>query len=201
MNHPASIQTFIQAIYPLSENALQIMIAQWELVELTKGTILFYEGKTASDIYLIAQGIARAFCYKEDKELTFWFGKEGDFVLSYNSYIYDKPGYESIELLEDSVLYTIGHEELHALYQQNSEIANWGRKLAEQELVRTEERFISQLLQTATDKYNALLEHSPELLQRVPLGHIASFLGVTQVTLSRIRKKITPTPPSSEGVS
>jgi len=190
VNHPGSIQSLIQAIYPLSEDALQTMVAQWEQVVLKKGTVLFYEGKTASDIYLIERGIARAFCYKEDKELTFWFGKEGDFVLSYNGYIYNKPGYESIELLEDSVLHTIGHEELHALYQQNSEIANWGRKLAERELVRTEERFINQLLQTATEKYQALLQHSPELLQRVPLGYIASFLGVTQVTLSRIRKKI-----------
>lgn len=196
MSQANSIQSFIQAIYPLSENALQSMIAQWEEVELKKGTILFYEGKTASDIYLIERGIARAFCYKEDKELTFWFGKEGDFVLSYNSYIYDKPGYESIELLEDAVLHTIGHEELYALYQQNSEIANWGRRLAEQELVRTEERFINQLLRTATEKYEALLHQSPELLQRVPLGHIASFLGVTQVTLSRIRKKITPNTPN-----
>lgn len=141
-------------------------------------------------MYVLEKGIARAFCYKEDKELTFWFGTEGDFVPSYNSYIYDKPGYESIELLEDSTLYKISHSAIRALFNTDSEIANWGRKLAEQELVKTEERFIAHLFQTAIEKYRNLLQRSPELLQRVPLGYIASYLGVTQVTLSRIRSEI-----------
>jgi len=100
---------------------------------------LFKEGRTGSQLYLIEKGIARAYSVRGNKELTYWFGTEGDVAISYYSYISNKPGYETIELLEDSVLYSISLENLHALYSTNIEIANWGRKLAEIELIRTEQ--------------------------------------------------------------
>ncbi len=75
-------------------------------------------------------------------------------------------------------------------YATNLEIANWGRKLAEIELIKTEERFISRQLGTAIDRYKKLLEENPSLINRVQLGYIASYLGISQVTLSRIRTEI-----------
>ena len=79
---------------------------------------------------------------------------------------------------------------LQALYREDIHLANWGRHLAEQEFLRTEERLIPQLFTTAAERYAALLRHQPALLQRIPLEHLASYLGITPVSLSRIRRQI-----------
>ncbi len=92
-----------------------------------------------------------------------------------------------MELLEDSVLFSISLHKLQELFSTNIEIANWGRKLAEFELVRTEQTFIDAAKPPAAVRYQLLLENNPQLIRRVQLGYIASYLGVTQVTLSRIR--------------
>ncbi|QEC45951.1 CRP-like cAMP-binding protein [Pseudobacter ginsenosidimutans] len=177
----------IQSVYPLSADAMHLFISHLEQVNLPKGHQLFKEGRTGSQLYLIERGIARAFSVRDNKELTFWFGLEGDVAMSYYSYIANKPGYETVELLEDSVLYSISLDNLQELFTTNIEIANWGRKLAEFELVRTEQTFMTQQSLPAAVRYQLLLEQNPQLIRRVQLGYIASYLGVTQVTLSRIR--------------
>lgn len=161
-----------------------------KLVALPKGHLLFKAGKTETDIYYIKKGIARAYLYQNNNEITFWFGREGDAVISMRSYVENKPGYENIELLEDCELYHIKAHDLQQLFDHDIHVANWGRKFAEHELVRTEERLISRQFGTAAVRYKELLENNPGLLQRVQLGYIASYLGITQVSLSRIRAEI-----------
>lgn len=180
----------IRQLYPLPKASLEQLLALLETSELPKGSFLFKAGLVSHRIYFLEVGIARAFCYKEDKEVTFWFGAEGDIILPYYSYIANKPGYETVELLEDSLLYSIDLQSIQELFRTDIALANWGRKLAEYELVKTEERFIGMQFQTALERYKALLAQHPQLLQRVQLGYIASYLGVTQVTLSRIRAEL-----------
>lgn len=177
----------IQAVYTLSKQSLDALTGVLQQVTMPKGKLLFKEGRIENDIYFIEEGIARAYSVHEDKDVTFWFGAEGDLLFSYNSYVANKPGYENIELLEDAVLYKFSIDDIQHLYTTNIELANWGRKFAEQELIKTEERLISRLFQSANQRYHALLETSPHFIQRIQLSHIASYLGVTQVTLSRIR--------------
>lgn len=181
------INTIIQSIYPLPEQSLAKLTETIDLVTLPKGHLLFKADKIATDIYFIKKGIARAFCHEVDNEVTFWFGMEGDIVLSYNSYISLKPGYENIELLENSELFVLKSATLQALYNEDIHIANWGRKFAEQELIKTEDRFISSQSKNATTRYTELINTTPDILKRVQLGYIASYLGITQVSLSRIR--------------
>ncbi|GEO02662.1 cyclic nucleotide-binding protein [Adhaeribacter aerolatus] len=180
----------LKEVYPLSGAALGKLIAKLQALSLPKGYILVREGTVANKLYFMEKGIARSFCYKDGKEITFWFGAEGSFISSYNGYIANKPGYGTIELLEDCILFSIDQASMQALFQTDLELANWGRKLAELELIKTEQLLISQLFKTAHEKYQDLLAENPGLLQRVQLGHIASYLGVTQVTLSRIRTKM-----------
>ncbi len=180
----------IKEIYPLPENSVDKLISLLIRKEFKKGHLLFKSESIENSIYFIEKGIARAFLFKGEKEVTFWFGFEGEMIMSYYNYISNKPGYENIELLEDSVLYKLNHHDLQNLFKTDIEFANWGRKLAEIELVRTEEFFISQQFQTALERYRSLLQSHPHIIQRVQLGHIASYLGVTQVTLSRIRAEI-----------
>lgn len=183
-------EEIVQSVYPLPEKALQKIVGQLSEVSYPKGYHLIESNKIENDIYFIKKGIARAFCYANDNEVTFWFGREGSVVLSFNSYIFGKTGYETIELLENAELYHIKASELKAMYGQDIDIANWGRKLSEYELVKTEERLISRQFKSALERYEELIKGDPELLNRVSLGHIASYLGVTQVTLSRIRAEI-----------
>jgi CRP-like cAMP-binding protein len=161
---------------------------------LPKGTILLRANRIEKSIYFIKKGIVRAYAHQNDHEITFWFGKEGEAVISMNSYIANKAGYEDIELLEECALYRLKREAIHSLFEQDIHIANWGRKFAEQELIRTEARLISRQFSTASERYQELLRSNPDLLHRVQLGHIASYLGITQVSLSRIRSTLSSIP-------
>lgn len=155
-----------------------------------KGSCLLKADKVEHTIYFIKKGIVRAYVDYSDKEVTFWFGREGDTIVSMRSYISNQKGYESVVLLEDSSLFKLRTSDLQELFSKDIHIANWGRKFAERELVKTEERLISLQFMTAQERYKKLIKESPDLLQRVQLGYIASYLGITQVSLSRIRAKV-----------
>lgn len=183
------ISNKIDEIFLLPAAEKELLLAQFEQISTKKGSILVNAGKIERYVYFIEKGIARAYVDAAKGQTTIWFGEEGDIILSYLSFFKDKPGYESIELLENCVLYRISSNVLQTLFCQNIHLANWGRKFAEQELVKTEERFMSLQFKTATERYHELMIKSPSILQRVQLGHIASYLGITQVSLSRIRAK------------
>ncbi|RYG11750.1 MAG: Crp/Fnr family transcriptional regulator [Chitinophagaceae bacterium] len=180
----------INAIYALQSDELDLLLNTAERFTFPKNHLLITTERVEKYIYFIEKGIARAYCNTEKQQLTFWFGLAGDIVFSFNSYINEKPGYENIDLLEDSILWRFPHQTLQELFTKHVGLANWGRKLAELELVKTEERFINQQFKTATERYQDLLKNSPSLLQNVQLTYIASYLGVTPVTLSRIRAEI-----------
>lgn len=169
-----------------SKNTLKEIITE---VTYPKGHILFRADKVETKVYFIKRGIVRAYTEMADNEITFWFGREGDTIVSMKSYVNGQKGYENIELLEECELYEVKKQALHELFSKDIHIANWGREFAEQELLKTEERFISRQLKTSTERYRELMNNNPDLLQRVQLGYIASFLGITQVSLSRIRAK------------
>ena len=154
-----------------------------------KGYILFNSNRAERNIYIIQQGMARAFIETDGKDITIWFGQEHDIILSANGYVNGKSGYETMELLEDSVLCKINLTPLTELYRSDIEICNWARQLIEKEFVRTEHHLISILSQSAAERYTQLLHEKPEILQRVQLRHIASYLGITSEHLSRIRAK------------
>lgn len=184
------IEEILKDFSTLSNESLQLIISKIKLVSLPKNTILMDADKVEKKVYFIKKGMARAYTIDDGNEITFWFGKEGDCILSMRSYVINKPSYETIQLLEDCELYEIEMKELFDLYLSNLEIANWGRKFAEIELINTEERFISRQIGTAKNRYEKLLSENPSLINRVQLGYIASYLGISQVTLSRIRSEI-----------
>jgi len=182
--------SIILSASPLPPASLQKLLDKMSLVEYPKGFLLFYENKKDRDIYFVKKGIARVFYLHDITEVTLMFGTEGDTLISLKSYIEDKPGYEIVEMLENSLLYKLKYPDLDELYQKDIAIANWGRKFAEKELIKAEERLMSRQFRTAGQRYAELIEKYPYLLQRVQLSYIASYLGVSQVTLSRIRAEI-----------
>ena len=159
-------------------------------VNFQKGHILLRAEKVEQSIFFMKQGIARVYTHTAENEITFLFCKEGDTIISMKSYVLNQKGYENVELLEDCELYELKTKELQKLLMKDIHIANWARRFAEQELIKTEERFISRQFRTAKERYWELLNDHSDLIQRVQLGYIASYLGITQVSLSRIRAEI-----------
>lgn len=180
----------LKSIYPLDEQRTTRLLGLMRRIEAPKNLIIIRADRVEKSIYFIEKGIARAYCDGPENQITFWFGMEGDLIFSYHSYINGLPGYESVELLEPCVLYELHMSDLQQLFNTDVVFANWGRKLAEQELIKTEERLIARLFKSASERYQELLRNNPALIQRIQLGYIASYLGVTQVTLSRIRAEI-----------
>lgn len=185
-----NIEQILDRIYPLSVQSKLVLKENIFEVSFPKNHIIIHSDKIEKNVYFIKKGIARTFFTHEDNEITFAFGKEGDTIASLNSYITNAKGYENIELLEYCELYKISVVKLQSLFVENIEIANWGRKFAEYELLKAEERLISRQFGTATERYNELIKNFPNIIQRVQLGYIASYLGITQVSLSRIRNNI-----------
>ena len=154
-----------------------------------KGDLLLKQGEICKHIYFLKEGFARGFYYHEGKEFTLWFGLENDIIASMYSFVSQKQSFESIEFLENSVVYCLEYGQLQRLYKQHIEINLIGRLFTERYYLKLEERVMSLQFQSALERYNQIIKNTPNLIQRASLGHIASYLGITQETLSRIRAK------------
>lgn len=183
-----TLKAILENILPLPPDSVAQLEKKIREIHLKKGHVLMQADRLEQYLYLIKQGIVRAYAESDKGEITFWFGEEGEAVLSMASYVMDIPSYENIALLEDCTLYQIAKADLQELYKKDIHVANWGRKLAEYELIKAERRAISRELLSATERYNVLLAEHSRLIKRIPLKFIASYLGITQVSLSRIRK-------------
>lgn len=173
----------------LTQPALQSLWEASQLLTFKKGKRLIKAGKIEQYLYFIVKGIARIYIRSVDKEITFCFCAETDVLFSYNSFFNQTAGYETVELLEESRLLRVSYAKIKALCEKDLSTANFFNKLIGVELVRTEERLISSQSKSATERYAEFIKRSPKLVQRVQLGYIASYLGISQVTLSRIRAK------------
>lgn len=184
------IKQIITQRYAMPESSLSRLKECLSEVSYPKGYRVLENGKIEKDIFFIKKGIVRAFTLMDGKDITFWIGKEGATIVSMKGYVNEEPGYETMELMEGSILYVLSRKKLQDLFLQDLHIANWGRRYAEMELLAAEERLISMLSVIASERYSELLKNNPDLLQRLPLGSIATYLGITQTSLSRIRAKI-----------
>lgn len=184
------LREIINSVFQLSNDACNILAEMFDEIEFRKQSLILEANKVEKHLYFINKGLVRAYTEIDNQEITFWFGTEGHPIIPMNSYVFGNKNYENIELLEDCILYRIEIKKLQGLYLENKEIANWGRNLAEKELVATELRLINRISMQAKDRYLDLLYQHPNLLQRAALRHIASYLGITQVSLSRIRSQI-----------
>jgi CRP-like cAMP-binding protein len=158
-------------------------------VELTKGSLLAQEGRVCQHLYFLENGCARGFHNLDDKEVTYWFAFENNFVTSFFSFITQQPGIENIQAVEDCVLWRLSYADLQRVYKSHPEMERVGRIMIEQYYVMLEERFVRNHFKEARERYDLLMEAHPQWVLRLPLGYIASYLGISQETLSRIRGK------------
>lgn len=184
----------ISKLVVLSEESKQAMAACLQPMELLKGYMLVKENTICNYIYYIEKGLTRTFYYKKDKDITDWISTEKTFALSIISFISRQPDRRGIELLEDSLLWAIHYDDLERLYQSYHSIERLGRLLVSQGLIQVQQRFDELHFAPAQERYKILLQTHPAILQRVPLAMIASYLGITPETLSRMRAQLSTFP-------
>lgn len=158
--------------------------------EIKKETVLLEEGKVCRHLYFLESGLLRFFVWKDGNDITKFFTEAPYCLTSQKSFVSQQPAKESIETLEDSVLWQMSLEDANRLLS----VFVWTefiRKLIQEVQSFTEEILEELQTETAENRYLKLLERPSPLLQRVPLKHLASYLGIAPQSLSRIRKKLT----------
>jgi len=154
-----------------------------------KGDILISQDRICDQLFFIKKGFLRGFHYHNGKEITSWFGFENDFATSTYSFVSRKSGFENIEVIENSILHVITYNDLNDIYKKHPEFNYVGRLLTEKYYVDLMERTLCLQFQTAKQSYEQLVATHPHILKRASLGHISTYLGISQETLSRIRAK------------
>lgn len=185
-----SFLQFIEQITPLENEAKDAVLKSMKIETFPKNHILIPELSTCNKLYFIKKGLARAYFLIEDKEITDWFGMENMVIGPIIRKIPQKKGPHSVQLLEESELISIHFDELQKLYNQFHSIERLGRMLAIASIFHLQNRIDSLQFLDAKNRYLDFIEKYPCLINRISLGYIASYLGINQVTLSRIRKKI-----------
>jgi CRP-like cAMP-binding protein len=174
----------------LSEETVLALSKELKPVSIKKGAYFLRAGQVSTSVGLIKEGVFRVFYLSNDKEHTSYFNVEtrNPFVAAFTSFLKQEPSKESIQALEDCTVLTLTYSALQKLYATYPEMERLGRLLAEQNYLLAMERIYDLQQQKADFKYNKFMELYPGLLNRIPHHYIASYLGVTPESLSRLRK-------------
>lgn len=173
----------------LSPELKERIISNFEIIETKKGDIILSDNQRARYLYFIEKGILHNYYYHDGRQISSWFYAEHFFVTAWQSFYTQKPSYEEIECLEDCVLYRISYANYQTLIADFPAFGNFARLLAEEMLAFIDEFSKAWSFLSAKEKYELLQKYFPDIELRVKLGLIASFLGISQETLSRIRKR------------
>lgn len=182
-----SFFTFTAGITSLQPESREALAQVLQRREPKKGDVLVRQDTVCNHLFFVEQGLTRTYYLKDGKEITDWLSPENTIACSIVSYISRRPDRRIIDVLEPSVLWSIGYHELEQLYTRYHDIERLGRLLVSAGLIQMQQRFDDLHFASAHQRYQTLMDTHPTLLQRVPLGMIASYLGITQETLSRIR--------------
>ncbi|WP_419802265.1 Crp/Fnr family transcriptional regulator [Mucilaginibacter sp.] len=188
MNSTALIQR-INQIAPLSQMLEDFIVSSLKEEKFCKHDLLLKEGQVARRIYFIQTGFCRSYYLQDGKEYTTWFMGEADIMISVYSFFTQQPSAEFIEVLEDGIFLSMSWIQLQKIYADFPEFNLFGRIITEHYYIKSEERAIALRTLSATERYLSLIKSNPTILQKAALGQIASHLGMSLETLSRIRAK------------
>jgi CRP-like cAMP-binding protein len=173
--------------FKLSEEAQKLFFSKFRISKWKKNSFLLKKGHIAYDVHFVLQGAARCYYVQNDKEVVAFFAFEGQSITSTLSFMSQQPSDETVQLLEKSVVASISFADMEQLYAQNHEICNMGRKFIAVICLELEERLRALQFKSAQERYDHVMVEYPEIIQRVSLLNLASFLGMSPETLSRIR--------------
>jgi CRP-like cAMP-binding protein len=164
----------------------------WKARKMNKGDYFNMQSMVCNDLGLIVKGIFRIYFRdlnaKEDKNIFFF--SENQFVVSFRSFISRDACWYFIEAMEDSEIFFISYEDLNKLYESHPNWGKFGRLLAELFFKLAQTRTEEFIFFSHEQRYLRLLEEHPDIVERIPAYHISSYLGITNPSLSRIRKRV-----------
>ncbi len=172
----------------LSESSTQLIVERFIHKIIPKGTIIIREQQIARHFYWLVKGTMRGRIAPKGVLITTWFATENSFCSSMASFTTQRPTTESIEALEDCEVYCLSRQDVLKLFKLTPEMSSIVRKMAEEAFVYSLARTHQFQYLSAKERYDLFVKTYPQLIQKIPLGMIASYIGITQQSLSRIRK-------------
>lgn len=185
------IKQLLNQIAPLSDIVLNDLMGQLVFIEYPKNYFLLKEGRVCRHLWILVSGSSKYFVVnKSGKLMNVWFSFETDFITNIYSFSSQTPSRENIQLTEDSSIFYIGYDQIHALLDKHHSFALWYISLLKKMYIPlVEERVFDLQFLSAKERYDKLLLTHPDISQRISLGNIASYLNISPETLSRIRSK------------
>lgn len=185
---------FFRKVYSnplLSAEDIATIKSAHEKKEIAQGTTLLRSGKTAGEFYIVEQGLFRSWLLDYNgNEITTGFYCPGELLIDSLSLFQRQPARENLQALTAATVWAVEYEKFLALLNRVEGLREWGRNWATQQLFALKQHSINSLTTSAADRYLALIREKPEVIRYSPLKYIASFLGITDTSLSRIRKEI-----------
>ena len=185
-----NFRKYLNQVTIMDDLSFNIAKPYLQVERISKGDYLVTEGQKCNKIVYINEGLFRIFYLKDGVEINTCFCKEHSITSSFKSFINQIPSSEYIQALENSVVVSLSAENLSKLQQQSPTWQSIRQLLTEKECLRLYDRATSLSFESALEKYKNLLNYNPEIIQRVSIQHIASYIGVSRETLSRIRSQI-----------
>jgi CRP-like cAMP-binding protein len=177
---------------PLNDKDISDSQPFWKARKINKGDFFNMQSMVCNDLGLVVKGIFRIYFHdpdtKEDKNI--FFCSENQFVVSFRSFVSRNPCWYFIEAMEDSEICFISYQDLNGLYETHPNWGKFGRLLAEWFFLVAQTRTEEFIFFSHEQRYIRLLEEHPDIIERIPAYHISSYLGITNPSLSRIRKRI-----------
>jgi len=184
-----SLITYIAQRITVSQELEEAIKQAFVEEEHAADTQILSEGHYAQKLYFIEKGIIRAFYHGDGKEISNWFYAEGYLCTSWYSFLREEKSVENLQCIEDCHLFSITLQKYQTLFHDFPEMERFGRLIAEEQLSFIDYMSRGYMFLSAKEKYDLLLSFFPDIELRVKLGQIASYLGISQETLSRIRLK------------
>ncbi len=186
----SDILNSIKKITDFSNSEIELILSKFETKTVKRKTTLLAAGEIANEIYFVVKGCLRLYYEKGGDDISVFFFTEGMFAGAYDSFISQQPSRLYIETLENSELLSINFTNFTKLFDEIPKMNEFVRKILEERFISLHKLFTSQILDSPQERYLNLLKNNPGLVNRVPQHHIATFLGITPVSLSRIRSRI-----------
>jgi len=179
----------IKQFSELSKDSLEVIIPLFSRIEYRRGDEIIRFGKPCQSLFLVEKGFCRAFNIQDGEEVNLEFYFEFETVTNKNSYLFNKPSDFTVVACEPMIVYKIDRKDLLESIRQYPEIEIAGKRNLELIAAKQEKQLQLFRILTAKGRYEFLEKNDPDLLQRVPISQLASYLGVKRETLSRIRNK------------
>ena len=181
----------MRQITGFSDAELELVMKYFEHKNIKKKTILLKAGDTAQELYFIVSGCMRLFYEKDGADISAYFFTDMMFAGAYDSFASRQPSRHSIETSEDCQILTISYKGWQQLFIELPKMSGFVLKIIEDRFISLHKLYTSLILDTPEERFINLQNERPDILQRIPQHQIATFLGVTPVSLSRIRNRLT----------